>query len=607
MTQVITHPKSRPWALSRPQTLLLTNSTWAPLMACLSLILWLVGLAPVNPDQMDGFGLIRQLSPLVLASFPLVIGAGVAELVRERPRTWVAALVTALICLFMYGLQPAVEGLARLQVAWLHAGFADHVAATGDIVHEFDARFSWPAFFATAGFWARSAGFDSVVPMLDWAPLVLAGMASMAMYSLARAVFRSSSLDDSTSRRATWLATWLFMVGNWSEQDYFSPQAISYILLIAAFAVTMRFLVYPSPIAGGRVPMWRRLVPPSKSRDRIMAQGVVVLLAVVLAPTHPLTPYALVSMLTILLLWGRLSAGWLPVMTLVPPVVWFALGGREFWAGHLNWVTGPVGDIGGSVAEGVGDRLVGDLGHQMGVALRIALTCLMGLIALLGLAVLRKRGTRTFTLPALAGSAFAIAVVQPYGGEIFIRSYLFALPWFAIGGAIALAAILGRSGSIPAERTRTSVLGSACAVAVISLICLGSVTARGGNDAFLGVKQVDEDAMRFIYTHAEDGELVVGLTWNLPFRTQRLGTISQLTADDLQGSQRPCSAFENMAQCLIDNDVEYVVITPQQDNAGVILNGFPPGWTYAVAQRLVSGHGYEVVFATDGRIVLAQP
>jgi hypothetical protein len=113
--------------------------------------------------------------------------------------------------------------------------------------------------------------------------------------------------------------------------------------------------------------------------------------------------------------------------------------------------------------------------------------------------------------------------------------------------------------------------------------------------------------MRFIYTHAEDGELVVGLTWNLPFRTQRLGAISQLSADDLQSSQRPCSAFETMAQCLVDNDVEYVVITPQQDNAGVILNGFPPGWTYAVAQRLVSGHGYEVVFATDGRIVLAQP
>jgi uncharacterized membrane protein len=591
------------------RTLVISAYTWAaPLLTCLGLTLWLIGLAPANPDQMDGLGLIRQLSPLVLVAYPLVVVAGVQEVARSEPRSWLLAGITASLVFMIYGLQPAVEGPARLQAAWLHAGFADQIGETGHIVENFDARFSWPAFFALTAFLARAADMDSVVPMLDWAPVALAGMATLAMHFLAGAVFRTGPLSALARKRAVWLATWIFVAGNWTEQDYFSPQALCYVLLISALAVTMRYLVHPSPLEGGRVSLRRRIVPPDLPRNRIVAQAVVVLLAVVMAPTHQLTPYALVGELTVLLLWGRLSVAWLPFMAFLPPLAWFTLGGKEFWAGHLNWITGPVADVGGSVAAGIGDRLVGDIGHQVGVGLRMAITCSTAISALIGYAVLRKRGTKTWVLPALASSVFALAVVQPYGGEIFIRCYLFALPWFAIGGAIGFSAFLTRrSARLPAEVTGRIWPRVATVATVIASISIGTVVARGGNDAFLSITQADLDAINFVYAHAENGDSVAGVTSHLPFRTRRLEQVEQFSAEGLQSPQRPCQTVIDIPPCLAEDSVNYVVITPQEDNAGRILSGFPPHWTNTVAQQLVARYGYRIVFTENNRVVLAKP
>src|SRR5215203_3247072 len=144
MAGVITGPNDRRWIFN-PRALTISGCTWAaPLLACSGLTLWLIGLAPVNPDQMDGMGLIRQVSPLVLVAYPLVVVAGLLEVARSQPRSWLLAGITASFLFIIYGLQPAVEGPARMQAAWLHAGFADHIGRTGHIVENFDARFSWP-------------------------------------------------------------------------------------------------------------------------------------------------------------------------------------------------------------------------------------------------------------------------------------------------------------------------------------------------------------------------------------------------------------------------------------------------------------------------------
>lgn len=578
----------RPRALRRQLSIVLVT---------IALALWLVGLRPVDPDTLDGYGLLRALSFWTLAAYPIVIAAGVAELLLERPRRAALVLISAALLLMIYGLQPIVLETARLPTAWLHAGFAEHILHTGEVIPQFDARFSWAGFFATVAFWASAAGQADVLAMLKWAPVVNTGLAALAIHAIARSVFGDGSVR---AERRVWMATWLFLCGNFVEQDYFSPQAMALVLLYAALALTVRFLVSPGILEGGRILPWRNYQDLQPDRRRVPAELGVAAIAIVLAPTHQLTPYVLAIALGVLLVWGRLRSPWLPVIVAVPALAWFALGAKEFWLGNLVQIVSSVGDLGASVSQGVGDRLVGDVGHQVVVAVRIALTAFIGLLALIGwFRHRRATGATTWTLPALAAGAFALAALQPYGGEIFLRCFLYALPWLCIGGALALdLGATSRSGGVKRARAR---MMAVVAYLVLAALCLSTTFARGGNDAYSDFKQSDQVAMSWIYAHAEKGDLVVAPLWFAPLRISQVADVGQLSTLELG---EPCTVRAEMPRCLDEAGADFILLTPQEKSAGEILYGYPSDWMDEFRQTMIADYGYTVGFVVDGRWVL---
>ncbi|SDO73676.1 Membrane protein involved in the export of O-antigen and teichoic acid [Nakamurella panacisegetis] len=564
---------------------------WLPiLLAAAAVVMWFCGLRAVGPQQLHGLGLIAVLSPLTIAAYPVLVASAVLELFAGRRRTWVLTLMTLAALLLIYGLQPMIEQAARLPVGWLHAGFANYIGANGQILSNFDTRFSWPGFFAVAAFIGRAAGISDVSVMLAWAPVVLTGLATLGMRSIATAVFGH--------RRIAWVATWLFLLGNWSEQDYFSPQGTAFILLIGALAVTLKYLVRPGIISGGRVRLRDRVVPENSPRTRLFAQAVVVLLATALAPTHQLTPFVLIGMLALLVLWGRLYSTWLPIFAALPALAWFALGAKQFWVGQLSLITSSIGDVNGSVTQGIGQRLDGDSGHQLMVYLRIGLTCLLAVLALIGFIVLRRRGVRTWVLPVLGVSSFGLAVLQPYGGEVFMRCFLFALPWFAIGAAIALDALAGTARAKGRVRRLTAV------GVVLAGIMLSTVSARGGNDAYVSVTTADVNAIHYVYAHAAAGDSVISALWYEPLRSDRVGDLTQISTDELATAANPCTTEAQITACLVAAAPNYILINPQQEAAGEILNGLAPGWSGRVLTALETKSGYRVAFEQDDAIVL---
>jgi hypothetical protein len=550
----------------------------APAMAALAAVLWLLGRHTVLPAQMGSLGLITRLSPVQLASYPVLVAAVLTELAAPRPRPRLLAAFTALGVLLVYGLQPASEQAARMSVSWIHAGFAQYIAVHGHALHGFDARFSWPGFFSLIAFISRATGRTDATPLLLWAPAVLAGLATLGMRALAAQVLGTG--------RAAWIATWLFLLAEWTEQDYFSPQAVTYFLMLAALAVTFRSLVRPE--RGSRGP---------EGPSPRATTAVVLVIALALAPSHQLTPFVFGGLLLIILFTRRLSPAWLPWLVLAPAVLWFAFGARDFWQGHLELIFGGIGNVGSSVHQGLGVRFAGDAGRTFLLGLRVGLTCAMGLLAAAGWHLLRRGGIRSWTLPLLTAAPFTLIALQSYGGEIFLRSYLFALPFAAILAAVAVDALMSRSRSGGRLWQRTVPL--AAAFALLTGLGLATVTARGGNDAYTSISRADVAAMNYIYRHVRPGQSVAALLSDAPMSYQDVGTVSQRFFDN-------CPDMADMAPCVLAAQPDYVIITLSQDNHGHIYYGLRSGWTSDVIRRLVATARYRQVFDDNGSRVLAR-
>ncbi|HJP78487.1 MAG TPA: hypothetical protein VJ914_29700 [Pseudonocardiaceae bacterium] len=580
MTAVINPPAPQPeGGASADRLRVFVANNAGPLIAVIAAVCWLAGFHPIDPTTLGSFGILPELSPVLLVAYPLLVAGFIVEL-RDRQRGWALTMITVLAVLAVYALQPAAEPVGRLPVAWLHVGFSDYINAHGAVLHNFDARFSWPGFFAFLALLTGASGLKDSSVLISFAPVVLTGTATVAVRAIALSVFGQG--------RIAWLAAWVFLIGNWTEQDYLSPQGSTYLLLLAGLAVIFRYLTRPGllePVAKGQ--FLRPAVPANTPMERLFAEVLVVVLALALAPSHQLSPYMLAGLLFVLLLCGRLWARWLPFVALLLAVVWFVLGARDFWIGQLHEITGSIGNLGSSVNQGFDQRLSTNAGRTAMLDVRIGITLIVGLLAAIGAYLLRRKKKRSLTLVLMAITAFAMAVAQPYGGEILIRCYLFALPWFALLAAVLLDDLLMAKFVKPWPRRGALALGAV----LIAGLMLGDVAARGGNDAYVAFTRADIDAVQQAYDIAKDGQTLDTVAAYAPVSEwQRLDAVKQASIES------GCEPFPNPDPCVRKVHPDFLVLNAAQDAYGQIYYGMKPGWISALGDRLVDSGLYTRIF-----------
>lgn len=553
-----------------------------PALGVAAAVVWVAFVRPVDPTRLGSFGLVAAVSPGVLVAVGLLSVAFVAELRAAAPRTWLLGGLCLLAVVGMYGLAPVTEPVARLPVAWLHAGWSGYIAGHGSVLHHFDARFSWPAFFAVVA-WLTTASGGHATTLLALAPPVFTGLAAIGVHAIATAVLGRG--------RAAWLATWLFLVTNWVEQDYFSPQAFAYLMYLGALLLVLRWLCRPGLVepAGVMLP-WRR-ERPSVPGARPAAFALV-LLVCALAPTHQSTPFALAGLLVILAVCGRLASPWLAVLAVLVPLTWLVLGASDFWVGHAGMLFGSVGDVSGTVQQNVDDRLVGDAGRDTVLAVRFGLAGLLVLAAAAGWWELRSPRGRPWVLAAMAAAPFGLLALQSYGGEMLLRSYLYALPLLCTLGGAALARPIGARHLV---RGRSTVAALTILLAVASI---GLVAARGGNDAYVAFTADDVAVVGTAYRRAHDGETIAALDAYAPLHWSRIRSVWQ------ESLEAQCPLNPHEWSCVRLAGPDFVVVTHAEDAAGVILDGLRPGWSRAVTADLIRYGGYRVASRRGDAVLL---
>lgn len=582
----------RPTAEARSSllTALLGPSVLLTLAAVTS---WAWGVARIELSAMSDAGLISVLGWQFFAAFGLLGLAFTLEVSGSRQRYLLAAQTVVLVAM-VQGVTALAEPHPAYFTAYLHVGYINEIIENGHTVPELDARFNWPGSFAFGALIASSGGASSALPFLRWAPVVF----NIAYLAPLWIIGRSLVADE----RARWVALWLFVSANWVHQDYLSPQAEAYFLYLVVIAVVLRYF-------SGREPTWTvtssRFVPSFVSRPLGWVQGLsrndvpsiglgqadggspfllrsMVLMVAALVVSHQLTPFAVVLVVGALVVTGRSTAVHLPVVVIVLFAMWFSVGATTWWSSHLGELLGDFGKVGDNASAGLLDRLGGTDLRAAVLWLRVAFSVTMLGGALVVALRQARRGSPPIAALAIILPPFALIGGQSYGGEVLLRSYLFALP---------AAVLLVAQGLSWIARSTNVTIGAALLASMLAIVAVAGLTVRFGNERFEQVTSSDLAAVNWVYENVPHGSVVIAPTRNLPWRYRDLTSYRYEPVDE-----QPLETAEAVIALLPLDAPAFMIVTDAQQRFGEQLAFLPEGWLDSITAELVGSGRATVVF-----------
>ncbi len=585
------------------------------LLPLFAFFLWAVSLQHLPVQNLNGLGLISGLSPRIIAALViLMISFGLA-LQQPQMRVSVLALHLIFVIIILYGTENLIEEAPRFAVVYRHAGYAEYIMRTGTADPNLDTYFSWPGFFVLSAFVTQVAGYQSILSYAGWAPVFNNLIYVGPMYM----IFTSFTTD----KRLIWLGLWFFYLTNWIGQDYFSPQGLNFFLYLVIIAILLKWFKIP-PKALPLVP-WQRgqsrvrfpqlvssffdwLEAPDPffmtlqpwQRRGLLASLLLVYGLVVFS--HPLTPFFVLPTVAALVVLRRCRPFWLPIVMAIMTGAWIFFMAQPFLVGHLSLVIGSFGDVSTNVSSNVTSRAAqGSPQHQFIALLRIIMTVfLWGLAFLGGVRRLRKvhQGT-TYVLLAVA--PFALIVAQNYGGEMFLRIYLFALPLMAF-----FAASLFYSKHTLVTR-KTSLWMTVAIIAMNLVLLSGFFFTRYGNEGVDYITYAEFDGVQHLYSIAPPHSILIEAWDDSPWQYK---DYEKYTSESLYDALPDAVIHANVGEVVRyiesqGNPHAYLIITRGQKAYGATYDGLPDSTMDRLEDAMLKSGDFKLIYRNpDAQILL---
>jgi hypothetical protein len=506
---------------------------------------WLISIRGVHPEAMTDLGLVSVM-PVISIVLVLALSVSFSLALARGPESRVALSHVVVLIVMLYGVTAFVEPQPRFESFWKHVGIIDYIDRHGSVDTTIDAYFNWPGFFVLGSFLTKAAGFDSALSFAGWTPLAF----NLLFLPPLLAIFRSATGD----RRVVWLSVWLFFAANWVGQDYLSPQAAAYLLWLALAALVLSGY---ARLRGG-------------SGTALQRGGAVVAIVVMftaMTSGHQLTPFAVLLTLAALAALTRLVSPGLVGLMAIILFAWVAYMAGAYLAGHIATLTDPLGSVGSNLDANVGNRLHGSAQHTFIGQVRIAVSAAIWAVAFAGFVRQRRSWRQTMPLVVLAATPFVLPILQPYGGEMLLRVFLFALPGVAFFAA-RLAFPSAASGR--GWATTAGVAIGTC------LLLVAFQYTRYGNERLDFFTDGDVQAVRTLYKDAPGGSHIYAGSYNLPWRSRDYADYAYMTVSDLSSWERNPSASRSVLKQIRENAggrPAYVIVTRSTRIASEMLSG----------------------------------
>lgn len=466
---------------------------------------WFYSINHVDYREIADFGLVPLLGSSWKTCFAIVLVALGVYATSTAPKPWLMATIVGALIAAVYLVPVAVYEVPHYPWNYKHVGVTELLLHNHRALNFVDIYNRWPSFFAAAGVYTRFGGFSSTLDYVKWAEIYFIGLQATLVAAIALTVDKRIAVAG--------LSAGFFVLLNWIGQAYFSPQAYSFVLMLAVVLIAFGQLYDGGNKIGellkrvGAFLVRKKQEWPGRSENTDWPQGlaVAVLLAImfVTAMVHQLTPYVLLMQLTLITLagflrprWLFIAAGALTVSYLVPQFGW------------INENFGVLGSL-DPFANAGRERVIEIACNPacQKVNLMIILTTLGG--ALGGVAAIFFLGRRRPDLPigllALSFIApFLTLVVQSYGGEAILRVVMFSAAFSGILIALALSEV-GRG-----WLRRVLVVGA------LLVLGLGFTYSYFGKEEDRYLTPEGVESARYVYRHAPLGSVLVPLAPNAP-------------------------------------------------------------------------------------------
>jgi hypothetical protein len=357
--------------------------------------------------------------------------------------------------------------------------------------------------------------------------------------------------------------------------------------------------------------LWSWISPPDapsaavSPTQRIGLMLILVLVTLSVVAVHQLTPFALLAVMTALVVFGRTSLRTMPLLVLAATVAWIVYMADTYLAGHISEVTGHVFQLGSTVNQNVGSRLAGSPQHVLVVHAALLTTAAVFGLAALGALRSMRHGYRDLTYILLIVAPFGLLGLQSYDGEGLLRVYLYALPGFIFFAAALFFTkpTLGRS-------WRATVMILLVSEALIGAFYL----CRYGNERMDHVTSAELATLNRLYDVAPRGSIFIASADNTPWRYEGYARYTYDTADDPQSPTfRPLihgnvnAAVHQIQAELTDPRYPrgYILFLPTEAAYAEMFGVYPPG-TYAALERAIAhSPEFHAVFQSSGGVIFA--
>ncbi len=467
-----------------------------------AVVAWQVALTRTNVADVGQFGLSGVLYPLYWVAPVLCVAGVVVELARGARRGGVLMAYLVVLILVLHATTPTLLTFPEYAWTYKHIGVVDFFASGQHIVARDDIYQQWPAFFTAA---AQLTGASGANPLsyAGWAPVVFNLAGSFVLFAVARTI--------TTDRRVAFGTVLVFQCINWIEEDYLSPQGVTFILSLGVFLVLLRWL-RATPEVGQRRGFvnWLRRgapqVPPVSGRTRTWAIAAVLFLTFVITAAHQLSPYLVAASVIVLVLFGLVRPWWLALAVPAVPILYLIP--------RFGTVSGAFSIFDGFNVFGNASGTAttwGSVGQAFSALTVRGLSLAVWL--LVALVLWRKRhALGTVVTPLLLAIVpFGLLFAQNYGGEAIYRVFLFSAPWCAY-----LIAGLATEWSDRWRPPRW--VGVVVATFALTIGLAGTIQGRHGQLEVDQQHAADIAAAQYLYSHAEPGATIVLATTDFPSR-----------------------------------------------------------------------------------------